>query len=52
MMLDFLYVNKHKKGIKKLNIQNNRLNTTNLIGKLYKIGKDKIIHTVENITLN
>ena len=33
----------------KLNFQNNRFNTTNLTGKLCKIGKDKIIHTVEKI---
>ena len=48
----FLYVNKHKEGIKKLNQQNNRLNTTNLTDELCKIGKNEINCTVENIILN
>ena len=47
-MLGFLYVNKHKKEYK----THSRVNTTNLTGNLCKIGKDKIIHTVENIVLN
>ena len=46
----FLYTNKHKKKIK-LNFQNNHFYTTNLIVKLSKIGKNKIIHAVENIIL-
>ena len=36
----------------KINFQNYMSNTTNLTGELYKIGKDKIIQTVENIVLN
>ena len=52
MLLDVLYVNKNPKKNIKLNFQNNMLNSTNLTSKLFKIGKDKIIQTVENVILN
>ena len=51
MMPGFLNVNKHKKKRNiQLKFQINRLNTTNLMGKLFKIGKEKKIF-VENIVL-
>ena len=40
-----------KKRDIKFNFQNNRLNTTNLTGSLYKIEKNKIILTVDNRVL-
>ena len=51
MMSGFFYVKEHKKYMK-LNFQNNKLDITNLIDELCKIGKNKIIHTIENIFLN
>ena len=36
----------------KLNFQNNWLDTTNLTDELCTRGKDKIIHTLNNIGLN
>ena len=48
MMPGILHVNKHKKKKNiKLNFWNNKLNRTNLTGKLCKIGNNKIIHTIE-----
>ena len=48
----YLLISTKKTRNIKINFQNNRLNTTNLTGELCKIGKDKIIHIVENIVLN
>ena len=52
MIPGFLFVDKYKKKRNvKLNFQNNRLSKS-LTDKLYKIGRDKIIHTLENTILN
>ena len=47
MMPGFYMLMSTKKWNTKLNSQNYMLNTTNLIGGLYKIEKDKIICPVE-----
>ena len=36
----------------KVSFQNNRANITNVTGELCKIGKNKVINTVESIVLN
>ena len=51
-MMPGYYVSISTKINIKINFQNNRLKTTNLIGELCKIGNDKINCTVENIILN
>ena len=51
-MPGFSNVNRHKKVNIQLSFKNNSLDMTNLLCKLRKTGKDKIIFTAENIILN